>query len=87
MGKHNSSVRQRAEANSLSRYYGRGLWQCPASPFGAHHWIIDAIGRGECKHCGEKRQFAEPAGVGWWQVCSDGGFVLEEFLRELLPIV
>jgi hypothetical protein len=33
---------------------------CPASPTGAHHWLIGAPGAnmtGECKHCHRSREF------------------------------
>ena len=81
--KHNSSV-----VDNLGQYYEKGLWRCHASPSGAHHWIIDALGRGECKYCGEKRGFAEPAGNGWLEMPRyDESFALEDFARELLLIV
>jgi hypothetical protein len=72
-----------------SRYLQSGLWRCPYSPFGAHHWLIDDKGLGQCKYCGEKRQLAEAWGSGypgaddtqWYQAPSWG-----EPLRELLPI-
>lgn len=81
--KHKSSV-----VDSLGQYYEKGLWRCHASPFGAHHWVIDTLGQGECKYCGEKRGFIEPAGNGWWEMRRyDESFALDDFLRELLPMV
>jgi len=61
MAKHKQTVQQTSEANRFGEYYQRGLWRCPASPTGAHHWLIDAKGLGQCKYCGEKRQFAGSA--------------------------
>jgi len=88
MAKYRISVGHSSAADSWSQYCERGLWQCHASPFGAHHWSIDALGQGECRYCGQKRRFAEPAGVGCWELSSyDEGFVLEEFVRKLLTTV
>jgi len=37
-----------------NRYLKSGVWQCPQSPSGAHHWIIND-GRMRCKHCQQER--------------------------------
>jgi hypothetical protein len=41
------------------RYFQSGMWRCPCSPSGAHHWLVDDRGVGKCKYCGEERQFAK----------------------------
>lgn len=89
MAKHKETMQQTLEANSFSEYYKCGLWSCSASPTGAHHWLIDGGGLGQCKQCGERRQFAESAVSSY----GDAGYIewdqgdsLEESLRELLPI-
>lgn len=71
------------------RYLQSGLWQCPSSPSGAHHWLIDVEGVGQCRYCGQKRQFAEAGGSSYggasdmqWGPAPRS----EESLRELLPI-
>ena len=33
-------------------------WRCKQSPTGAHHWRIERH-IGECRWCGEKREFAD----------------------------
>jgi hypothetical protein len=83
-----SAERKNLVGDSLGRYYEKGLWRCHASPSGAHHWIIDTLGQGECKYCREKRGFVEPAGNGWWEMPRyNESFALEDFTKELLPIV
>jgi len=88
MAKHKETMQQTSKANNFSRYYKRGLWCCSASPTGAHHWHVDGSGIGQCKYCGERRQFAKPAirhyvdtGCSGWSQSVP----LEESLRELLP--
>jgi len=65
MAKHRETMRQTLEANNFSEYYERGLWNCSASPTGAHHWLIDDRGMGQCEYCGEGRQFAEATVSGY----------------------
>lgn len=89
MAKHKQTMQQTLEANRFSEYYKCGLWRCPVSPTGAHHWLMDDGGLGQCKYCGQRRQFAESAvssngdagDIEW-----DQGHSLEESLRELLHI-
>lgn len=88
MAKHKETMQQTSEANSFSEYCRRGLWRCPVSPTGGHHWLIDG-GWGQCKHCGQKRQFAESAVSSY----GDAGYMqwgqgpsLEESLGELLRV-
>ena len=61
MAKHKETMQQTSKANNFSLYYKGGLWCCSASPTGAHHWLIDGSGIGQCKYCGERKQFAKPA--------------------------
>jgi len=89
MAKHKETIRQTSESNSFNEYYKGGLWRCPLSPTGAHHWLIDSSRCGECKYCGERRQFHVSAVSSY----GDAGYIdwgqansLEEYLRELLPI-
>jgi hypothetical protein len=44
---------------NVRHYYGAGRWRCSVSPSGAHHWLIDDSGWGQCKYCGEERHFAK----------------------------
>ena len=72
-----------------SQYCESGLWRCFASPSGAHHWVIDARGLGQCKYCGERRPFAD-AGVLDYGDSDDSEWdsrpLSEEWLRDLLPV-
>lgn len=61
MAKKKETMRQISEDGSRSEYYRRGLWRCHASPTGAHQWLIDGSVMGQCKYCGERRQFAVPS--------------------------
>ncbi|MCK4722154.1 MAG: hypothetical protein KAT75_02565 [Dehalococcoidia bacterium] len=87
-GKRGESVAQTSDT-IWSRYLQSGLWRCPCSPSGAHHWLIDDKGVGQCRYCGQKRQFAEAGGSSYggasdmqWGPAPRS----EESLRELLPI-
>jgi hypothetical protein len=44
---------------NFRHYHEAGQWRCSLSPFGAHHWLIDDSGWGQCKYCGEERHFAK----------------------------
>jgi hypothetical protein len=39
--------------------------ECPESPTGAHHWLLESklrYPKGTCKYCGETREF-----IGSWE--------------------
>jgi len=54
--KHNYTAVQISERIRHS-YYNSGVWRCPSSSSGVHHWLIDDKGMEQCKYCGERRQF------------------------------
>jgi hypothetical protein len=56
-GKRIETVAQISDRIGCS-YFQSGIWRCPYSPSGAHHWLVDDKGVGNCKYCGEERQFA-----------------------------
>lgn len=59
-----------AAVNSLSQYYMEGLWRCLSSPSGAHHWLIEYSGWGECKYCKRRRRFPRALNGDeyWWVI-------------------
>jgi hypothetical protein len=87
--KHRERMQQTEGAISFSHYYQAGRWRCSLSPSGAHHWLIDGNGVGQCKYCGERREFAKSQ-VPAYECADDTGWdsrrSSENRLRELLPI-
>lgn len=59
-GKHHPDFAILPKPSSKARtsaYVAAGKWRCPASPTGAHFWLIVRY-TGACAHCGEERVFA-----------------------------
>lgn len=92
VAKRREVIQQVSEASKLGHYYETGSWHCSLAPNGAHHWIIDGSGRGQCKYCGEMRQFTTSGTAGYSELWEAGEsrqcdtVVLEETVRELLHI-
>ncbi len=57
--KHKERMEQTERDITFGHYREAGRWQCSLSPSGAHHWLIDDSGWGQCKYCGEERHFAK----------------------------
>lgn len=80
MAKRTDVIQQVSPASKFGYYYERGFWQCSSSPSGAHHWLIDASGLGQCKYCGEMRQFADSVVADYVDI--DIGLPSQEVLTQ-----
>ena len=61
MLKPKQTTQETSDDPSFVQYYEAALWRCRSSPIGAHHWLIDDHGLGQCKYCRERRLFAKAA--------------------------
>jgi hypothetical protein len=71
-------------------YYEVGRWRCSVAPSGAHHWLLDDSGWGQCKYCSEERHFAElpfdhPTNASHYERSQDS--LAEGPLRQLLATI
>ena len=76
-----------ASETKRSNCYQPPLQQCCSSPTGAHHWLIDDKGMGQCKYCREKRQFAQsvvPDNAWAADVERGASRLMEKWLRAIL---
>ncbi len=80
----NSSVE-----NSPSRSHTEGLWGCHSSPVGAHHWIINDSGWGECKYCSKRMEFPRLIDEHYnYLFCIGGGWLSERSEGQIeLPVI
>lgn len=84
-----SKLRLQTLTKTLSEYCEDGLWECSASPTGAHHWIINGSGMSYCKYCRESRRFNKESTPGyegsngreWYDLAPSKGW-----LKDLVSI-
>ena len=90
MAKQKGLTQLTSVGDSFSGCYEHRPWFCSASPTGAHHWLIDGKGVGQCRYCREKRQFTTSAASSYSELREIGesrrcdSMTLEDTLRELL---
>ena len=90
MAKQKGLTQLTSVGDSFGRYYEHRPWFCSAFPTRAHYWLIEGRGVGQCRYCGEKRQFTTSAASSYSELREIGesrrcdSVTLEDTLRELL---